>query len=99
EINLSEFCYAFGKLIIGEMDVFWNDSDSNEDLANEIGYSTLGIIVSVSNNKLHEIPNKKEFFNSPDTIEVLIEKSLQIYRDNNEQIKKYLKIQGKKTKY
>src|SRR5699024_6327822 len=99
EINLSEFCYAFGKLIIGEMDVFWNDSDSNEDLANEIGYSTLGIILSVSNNKLHEIPNKKEFFNSPDTIEVLIEKSLQIFRDINEHFKKYLKIPGRETKY
>lgn len=95
KINLSEFAYALGMLIIDEMGVFWSASGSNkEDLANEIGYSTLGIVLSVSNNKLHDIPEHREFFNDPQKIESMIEKILIEFVHINNYFAGYLRIPG-----
>ena len=43
EINLSEFCYGLGVIILESMDVFWQKD--NEDLANTIGYSSIAIVL------------------------------------------------------
>lgn len=94
-INLSEFAYGLGRLIIDKMEVFWPASkSSNEDLANEIGYSTLGIVLSVSNNKLHDIPEHQEFFKDPLKIENMIEKIISEYVRVNTYFKRYLTIPG-----
>lgn len=99
EINLSEFCYALGRLIIEKANVFWDINKANEDLANEIGYSTLGIVLSVSNNKLHNIPDYRTFFSSPDKIEDLLEKVLREFDVLNSHFKKYLALPGLDAKY
>ncbi|MCD2137912.1 DUF262 domain-containing protein [Salinicoccus halitifaciens] len=100
EINLSEFCYALGILIIEKMNVFWSKNSSNlEDIANEIGYSSLGIILSVSNNKLHAIPSRRNFFSDPYKIEVLVSSALSIFENINNHFKKYLRVPGAAEKY
>ena len=93
KINFSEFCYAFGKLIIEKMPVFWNNP--TEDLINEIGYSSLAITLNIENKNLSEIINDKEIFTG-DFIEVYIEKVLSIYSDINNRFKKPLKMPGHK---
>lgn len=94
EINLSEFCYALGILVCEKMKVFWKDSDISEDLANEIGYSTLGIVLKVENNKLHEIIQQKKFFTNPIYLEDLVRKILEEFEKINNYFEKYLRLPG-----
>lgn len=100
KINLSEFCYALGYLIVQKMNVFWSEKNlENEDIANEIGFSTLGIVLSVDNTKLHQIINKKEFFSDPSFIEKFVGAILEEYELINNIFAKYLKIPGDETKF
>ncbi|MGM0896441.1 MAG: DUF262 domain-containing protein [Bacillota bacterium] len=100
KINLSEFCYALGYLIVEKMDVFWSEKNlENEDIANEIGFSTLGIVLSVDNTKLHQIINKKEFFSDPSFVEKLVSGILEEYQLINNVFTKYLKIPGDEMKF
>ncbi|WP_214799469.1 DUF262 domain-containing protein [Exiguobacterium sp. s50] len=97
QINFSEFCYAFGKLIIEKMPVFWNDP--SEDLINEIGYSSLAISLGIENKNLSHIIDYKEIY-TPEFIEEYINKVLSIYSDINNRFQKPLKMPGnKKTVY
>ena len=98
EINLSEFCYAFGLLIAQTMDAFWEDRQINEDVANELGYSNLGILLKIRNTKLNEIVNKSKLFTSDTSenfIETLVEKVLSVYSDLNESFKLILRYPSK----
>lgn len=94
EINLSEFCYAYGKIIIENMSVFW-DID-NEDLANQVGYSTLAIVLNISNKQLNTIVTAFNEINSSEFIENLIEKTIEVYKDINVIFKKPFSIPGVK---
>ena len=100
KINLSEFCYALGYLIVQKMNVFWSEKNlENEDIANEIGYSTLGIVLKVDNTKLHQIIDKKEFFSDSLFIERLVQYILEEYKLINTFFAKYLRIPGDDIKY
>lgn len=98
EINLSEFCYAYGMLIIESLPAFFQSSRKNtEDLANELGYSTLAIVLKKSNKKLHEIIAFKKLFNDDngaDFIENIVEKTLDIYGKINKVFDSYFKMPG-----
>lgn len=99
-INLSELCYALGVLIVEELSVFFGKGGKdNEDLANEIGYSTMGILMSVPNNQLHKVINKEEFFVEPQVVEDLMAKTLDVYRSINSNFEKYLIMPGNNTKF
>ncbi|WP_172370422.1 GmrSD restriction endonuclease domain-containing protein [Sporosarcina jiandibaonis] len=100
KINLSELCYALGVLIIEELDVFFGKNDiEKEDLANEIGYSTMGILMNIPNNKLHKVIDKAEFFKDPAIVEEIVEKTLDVYQTINTYFNKYLLLPGNERKY
>ncbi|MHC5248551.1 hypothetical protein [Enterococcus sp. LJL90] len=94
EINIAELCFSFGKIIIEETPVFWNNS--TDDTANEIGYSTMAIILGVKNKDLSSIIDKKnrEFFKDANLIEGVIKSAITIYKDLNKYFKKYLHNPG-----
>jgi len=93
-INLSELCYGIGKLILSVSPVFYKNRtlDQVEDLADEIGYSTMGIIFGVDNKKLHTIKDKIDEVLNADVLEDLIGKILKIYSNINSHFDKYLKL-------
>ncbi|MCT4797499.1 DUF262 domain-containing protein [Exiguobacterium profundum] len=93
KINFSEFCYAFGKLIIEKMPVFW--TTPTEDLINEIGYSSLAITLNIENKNLSKIIDDKEIFTA-NFIEDYIEKVLSIYSEINNRFEKRLRMPGAK---
>lgn len=91
-INVAEYCYALGKLILEKMFVFW-DHD-NEDTANQIGYTTLAMVFGIRNKDMSKLVN---FFNTLDNaefIEEITKAILDIYRDINSIFEKHLKVPG-----
>ncbi|AQQ52324.1 DUF262 domain-containing protein [Planococcus lenghuensis] len=100
-INLSEFCYALGKIIINSSPVFYSDRNSSqvEDLADELGYSTLGVILGIDNRRLYTIQNQIYIINSPDFIEDLVGKIIFIYGQINTHFEKYLSRPHTEKKY
>ena len=100
-INLSELCYGIGKLILNASPVFYSNRkvDQIEDLADEIGYSTMGIIFGVDNKKLHTIKNKVDEVLNADLLEDLIGKVLKIYSNINSHFDKYLKLFNQVVSY
>lgn len=101
EINLSEFCYALGKLIIRESSVFFGKKnvDNLEDLANEIGYSTMGIVFGIDNKKLYNIENYIVHLQDAKFLNELVNTILKIFRHTNEHFKKYLKLPSQELAY
>lgn len=97
EINLSEYCYGLGVIILDTMDVFWKDI--NEDLANTIGYSTMAIALNIDIRKLNKIIDNKELFKDTKLIEELIKEIVEVYSDINSYFKNILKYPGSTNKY
>lgn len=95
-INLSELCYAVGVMVIEKMPLFW-ESD-NEDLANQIGYSTIAMVLGISNKKLEQVIDKIDILNNADFIEDLVGNILKIYEDINSRFEKHFKVPGRKSK-
>lgn len=95
-INVAEFCFAFGKLILEKMPVFWDKE--NEDIANQIGYSTLAIVFGVKNKEMNTLINYFEKLDNPDFIESFVAEVLNIYRDINNQFEAVLKVPGISSK-
>lgn len=78
EVNLSEFCYGLGSLIVEELPVFF--SKGNEDLYNELGYQTLSIVFKVPTNEMSILVKYIEFLRQePKQLESLIEKINEVY--------------------
>lgn len=98
-INLPEFCYGLGQLILETMYVFWDtentDLDKNEDLANTIGYSTVALVLDVELRSLHKIIDKKEVFSNSYLIEDMVEKIIEEYNFINSYFSNYLRYPGK----
>jgi Protein of unknown function DUF262. len=92
EVNMAEFCYAYGKLISKEMPVFWDED--NEDQCNQIGYSTLAIVFAKSNKDLHELIDHFETLNSPGLIENLVIQTLGIFHDINSVFRNRFELPG-----
>ena len=99
KINLSELCYAMGSVIVDSLPVFWPKKDKDEDLANEIGYSVMGIVLSVENNRLHKIIDKKDLLDNSTVIEELTANIVSIFNDINNYFKKYLTLPGTEERY
>jgi hypothetical protein len=91
-VNLSEFCYVFGKLILESIPIFW--ASDNEDLANQIGYSTLAIILGLPNKELNKIINHFDFLNNPQRLSLIVEKTCEIYSDLNKYFSKFILYPG-----
>jgi hypothetical protein len=93
-INLSELCYGIGKLILNVSPVFYSNkkSDQLEDLADELGYSTMGIIFGVDNKKLHTLKKQVDEVLNADLLEELIGKVLNIFTSINSHFDKKLKL-------
>ncbi len=100
-INLSELCYGIGKLILKASPVFYKSRkiEQVEDLADEIGYSTMGIIFGVDNKKLHTLKNKVDEVLNADLLEDLIGKVLKIYSNINSHFEKNLKLFNQNLTY
>src|SRR5690625_217892 len=96
-INVAEFCYALGYLILEKMSVFW-DKD-NEDTANQIGYSTLAIIFGIKNNNMNTLINYFDKLNDADLIESVVTEVLNIYREINNRFENIFKIPGIHNKF
>lgn len=97
KVNLAELCYGLGKLIIEKSNCLYTKELNNEDLANELGYATMAIILGVENNKLANISLSEQYINSDD-IEVIFKKALKIYKDINDTFSNYLQMPTKKNK-
>lgn len=100
-INLSELCYALGKLIIKNTPVFYLEKNSIqiEDLADELGYSTMGIIFGVDNKRLHTLQNYITTINNAEFIEELFEEVLTVFININDHFEKYLQLPKQKKQY
>ena len=101
EINLSELCYALGKLIIKESTVFFNHykEDGLEDVSNEIGYSTMGIIFGIDNKKLYNIEKYIDRLKDAKFLNNLLNAVLKVFRNINEHFKKHLKLPNQNEIY
>src|SRR5690625_376376 len=91
-INVAEFCYALGYLILEKMSVFW-DKD-NEDTANQIGYSTLTLVFGIKNKNMNTLINYFDKLNNPSFIEDFVTQIINIYKDINDRFAKIFKIPG-----
>jgi len=98
-INLSELCYAIGKLIIDVSPVFYGDKKNTEDLADELGYSALGIILGIDNRKLYSIQSHLELIKNNDFIEDLVSNMLKVFTSINNHFEKYLALPKQDKKY
>ncbi|PAK38864.1 hypothetical protein CHI08_19875, partial [Peribacillus simplex] len=97
-INLSELCYALGKLIIKNSPVFYSEQNS-EDLADELGYSTLGIIFGVDNKRLHTLQNYIVTINNADFVEELFEAAITVFTNINDHFERYLRLPKQTRQY
>lgn len=100
QINLAEFCYAFGKMIIEQTPVFWGESKFSEDLANELGYSWVGAILKIKNTSLSEIIKFKELFSYDDNLMFLdnvIRTSLETFSVINKKFSSLLSLPTSQT--
>lgn len=95
-INLAELCGAIGQLILEASPVFWAHSNTNsiEDKANAIGYSSVAVTLGVSNKKLSDISKHISFFNNSDFLETYITNILDVYSTINNYFEKYLSHPG-----
>lgn len=98
-INIAELCFAFGQMILDVMPVFW--SNDTVDTANEIGYSTMAIILGIKNKDLSTIIEEKNriLFEKPELIEAIIDSALIIYKDINNVFQKYLHMPNEPTNF
>lgn len=94
KINIAELCFAFGQIILESTPVFWNQKD--KDTANEIGYSTMAIILGIKNKDLSTIikEDNKSLFDDSNLIENILKEAQIIYKDINEFFGKYLHTPG-----
>lgn len=97
KVNLAELCYALGKLILIKSDCLYSEDANNEDLANELGYATMAIVLGVENNKLADISKSEQYINAED-IEEIFKRILKVYSDINLELKQYLQLPTKKSK-
>ncbi|HDR8065349.1 TPA: DUF262 domain-containing protein [Bacillus cereus] len=100
-INLSELCYGMGKLILKVSPVFYSNKKSEqlEDLADELGYSTMGIIFGVDNKKLHTLKHRVDEVLNADLLEDLIGKVIKIFTNINSHFEKNLRLFKQEPSY
>lgn len=99
KINIAELCFAFGHMILEKIPVFWNKP--SDDTANEIGYSTMAIVLGIKNKELSSIIVKenREVFNKSVLVEQIIDAVLKIYEDVFELFQNYLHTPGVSTDF
>ncbi|WP_159457897.1 MULTISPECIES: hypothetical protein [unclassified Listeria] len=66
----------------------------NEDLANQIGFSTLAIVFGISNKKLNTLIDRFEIIQDAEFLEELIEKILSVYADINACFRSPFRVPG-----
>lgn len=99
KINIAELCFVFGQMILENTPVFWKGA--KDDTANEIGYSTMAIILGIKNKDLSTIIAEANLplFNNPKLLEETIKSVLTIYRDINALFQNYLHTPGNLTDF
>lgn len=91
-INVAELCYALGYLILEKMSVFW-DKD-NEDIANQIGYSTMALIFGIRNKDMNTLVKHFDKLDDAKFIEEFVNEVINIFRDINDRFAKVFKVPG-----
>lgn len=91
-INIAELCYALGYLILEKMLVFW-DKD-NDDVANQIGYSTLALVFGIKNKDMNTLVKYFDKLDNADFIEEFVTQIINIFRDINDRFAKIFKVPG-----
>lgn len=105
-INLSEYCYALGELIIEKTPVFWSatansDFDKREDSCNVLGYLTAAIALGVDNRTIAELPSKIDLFEGDGFVEELTRLIIGEYLVIQNEFSGWLTVPGttEKTQY
>lgn len=103
-INLSEYCFALGELIVEEVPVFWQsasdaENDKSEDTFNVVGYLTTAIALGVDNRTINKLPDKKYLFQSETFVDRLTENILKEYRVIESVFGKWLRKPGVDAEY
>lgn len=103
-INLSEYCFALGELIVEEVPVFWQSSsnaenDKSEDTFNVVGYLTTAIALGVDNRTINKLPDKKHLFQSGAFVDQLTSHILEEYRVIESEFGKWLRKPGVEDEY
>lgn len=91
-INIAELCYAIGYLILEQMSVFWDKN--SEDVANQIGYSTLSIIFGIKNKDMSKLENYFDKLDNAQVIEEFTQEIIKIYKDINNRFAKIFQVPG-----
>lgn len=105
EINLSEFCYAIGELIIKNTPCFWNDvlkknNSQKEDTINVVGHISLAISLGVDLRKITDLKNKFDLLKNSNFIKSLIVNIIKEYEVIQAEFSKWLLFPGiDKDKY
>lgn len=94
-INVAEFCYALGYLILEKMPVFWDKT--NEDTANQIGYSTLALVFGIKNKDMSKLVHHFDVLDDSNFLEGLVEAILEIFSNINDRFAKVFKFPGVKN--
>ena len=103
-INLSEYCFALGELIVENVPVFWQSSsnaenDKSEDTFNVVGYLTTAIALGVDNRTINKLPDKKHLFQSEAFVDQLTDHILKEYSVIESEFEKWLRKPGVKVEY
>ncbi len=99
EINLFELCYALGKIIVGELDAFYNTKSDKEELINSIGFSTMAVIVNCSNKSMSKIVKKYDVIKDSEWLEFVIQEVKIIYKKINKFYKDKFNFPGGKDNF
>lgn len=106
EINLSEYCYALGELIVENVPVFWSniinsDGDSGEDTFNVVGYLSVAIALNVDVRKINNLASKAYLFMQENFATDLANFIIREYKTINNNFDHWLRVPGtdEKKKY
>ncbi len=99
KINLFEMCYAIGKIVCDKLNAFYKPSEITDDLINSIGFSTIAIILNVSNKKMSEISNHMNILSDTKRIEFAIREISKIYKEINNFYNDVFQYPGKKNDF
>lgn len=103
QINLSEFCFAIGELIVEASEVFWGDLftqdlSKKEDTINVVGYVSTAIALGVDNRSLGKLPDKLSLFRTEGFIDSLVKNMLHEYKVIQATFEQRLKLPGQASK-
>lgn len=100
EITLAELCYALGIVILKNSKVFYGKELglNSEDVANELGFSTMAIILNIPNKTMGNIMNYADKIDVQ-IVEKIFEYTKKIYQNINDEFESKFKRIGSDNEY